>query len=329
MNGSNFVFIIILFILLLSTIIKVILFRNTTYFKITHNGYFSTVYNVGRHGEYLSYKQLRRYEKIGGKFLFNVYLPKDNGETTEIDVLLICSKGVFVIESKNYSGWIFGNESKKMWTQTLPQGRGRASKKEHFLNPIMQNKLHIKALKAVIGDDIPVYSVIAFSERCTLKDITVTDSRIKVINRNYISNAISQLSTLTNVDISQSDIDSLTEKLYPFSQVSEEVKEKHINDINLAHKTEQQLPKNELIEPNTELVTSDEKTIEPQASQVADDTNFNENDTEIQDSKAAVDMKCPLCGGLLALRTAKKGKNAGQQFYGCSNYPKCKFIKKV
>ncbi|MFH0892485.1 MAG: restriction endonuclease [Candidatus Falkowbacteria bacterium] len=36
---------------------------------------------------------------------------------------------------------------------------------------------------------------------------------------------------------------------------------------------------------------------------------------------------CSLCGGKLILRTARKGPNAGHQFYGCSNYPRCKFIK--
>ncbi len=35
---------------------------------------------------------------------------------------------------------------------------------------------------------------------------------------------------------------------------------------------------------------------------------------------------CPKCSSPMALRTAKKGKNTGQQFYGCTNYPKCKTI---
>jgi four helix bundle suffix protein len=32
---------------------------------------------------------------------------------------------------------------------------------------------------------------------------------------------------------------------------------------------------------------------------------------------------CPRCGGLMALRTAKTGRNAGSQFWGCTAYPKC------
>lgn len=34
--------------------------------------------------------------------------------------------------------------------------------------------------------------------------------------------------------------------------------------------------------------------------------------------------KCPLCGELMALRTARQGKNEGSHFWGCTNYPKCK-----
>lgn len=38
-------------------------------------------------------------------------------------------------------------------------------------------------------------------------------------------------------------------------------------------------------------------------------------------------LTCPKCGGKLVLRTARKGSNAGSQFYGCSNYPKCKYTR--
>jgi four helix bundle suffix protein len=34
--------------------------------------------------------------------------------------------------------------------------------------------------------------------------------------------------------------------------------------------------------------------------------------------------KCPDCGELMALRTARQGKNEGSQFWGCTAYPKCK-----
>ena len=38
---------------------------------------------------------------------------------------------------------------------------------------------------------------------------------------------------------------------------------------------------------------------------------------------------CPRCGGKLVVRTAKRGDNVGKQFYGCSNYPKCKYTRNI
>ena len=38
---------------------------------------------------------------------------------------------------------------------------------------------------------------------------------------------------------------------------------------------------------------------------------------------------CPKCGGALALRTTKSGAGAGSQFYGCSGFPKCRYVKKL
>lgn len=207
------------------------LFRRTTYYSITHNSFYKTVTDKGRYGEYLTYRRLKSLEKDGGKFLFNIYLKKDEEKTTEVDVLLIHKKGIFVFESKNYSGWIFGNERQKNWVQTLPQGKGKKALKTYFLNPIAQNSLHIKALKNVIGEELPVYSVVVFSERCTLKDIKVTDSNIPVIKRQNVLQTIKTLSTGTDRNLSAEEIVNVYTQLYPMTQVSEEVKKKHIEDI--------------------------------------------------------------------------------------------------
>jgi hypothetical protein len=49
----------------------------------------------------------------------NLYIPKKDGSTTEIDLIMLSQTGVYVFESKNYSGWIFGDEKSKNWMQTL------------------------------------------------------------------------------------------------------------------------------------------------------------------------------------------------------------------
>lgn len=221
---------IVLFIVIVIKSIENYQFKQTTYYKETHNSFLSTRLDCGRYGEYLTYKYLKGYEKNGGKFLFNCYLPKENNETTELDVILISRDGIFVFESKNYSGWIFGDEKSKKWTQTLPQGKGR-SRKEYFLNPIMQNKLHIKWLKKLISEDIPVHSVIVFSERCTLKKISVKSPDIFVIKRNIIASTVKKISNMYAKKLTEEEITSMYKKLYPYTQVTAQLKEQHISNI--------------------------------------------------------------------------------------------------
>ena len=73
--------------------------------------------NVGQYGEYLTeYALLSRSMEGYYVVLKNLYLPM-KGKTTEIDLLMIHEKGIFVFESKNYSGWIFGSEDQLKWTQ--------------------------------------------------------------------------------------------------------------------------------------------------------------------------------------------------------------------
>lgn len=268
-------------------------FKQGSYYKVTHNSFMSTIFDKGRNGEYQIYKRLRNHENKGGKFLFNCYLPKENGETTEIDVLLINENGIFVFESKNYSGWIFGDEKSKNWTQTLPQGRGR-SHKEHFFNPIMQNKVHIKWLRSLVGDQIPLFSIIAFSERCTLKKVNVTSQDVLVIKRYEIESAVNQAGRLKNTKLSLEEINEVYNILYPLTQVSDEQKLQHINYIKNNH--------------STPLVNNEK---------------INYSDTA--EKNDPVPQICPKCGAQLVLRTAMKGINEGQQFYGCSSYPKCRW----
>ena len=45
-------------------------------------------------------------------------LPVGN-DTTQIDHVVVSPYGVFVIETKNYSGWIFGDSRSRVWTQTF------------------------------------------------------------------------------------------------------------------------------------------------------------------------------------------------------------------
>ena len=296
-------------VIILVIISKNIKYKKKTYFLITKNPYYKVRFDKGLLGEYAIYKKLQYLEKEGTKFLFNVYIPKENEETTEIDVLMISSNGIYVFESKNYSGWIFGNEKQKYWTQTLPSGRGR-SLKTQFLNPIIQNKGHIKYLKNIVGEDINVRSIIVFSERCTFKDLTLKSEEIKVINRYDLAYTIQDLLKYApKVKLEQNLIDEIYEKLYPYTQVSEEIKNQHIENIK-----------------------------KPQENQKTNSFDMVENVQSIKEEQAvgveaansSLDVSediCPRCGGKLVKRVAKTGKYAGNNFMGCTNYPKCRYIK--
>lgn len=75
--------------------------------------------------------------------LHNIVLKTDLGDTTQIDFVVLSIYGVFVIEVKNYSGWVFGSVDNRDWTHIVHR------KKYKFMNPLRQNYKHIKALSFI------------------------------------------------------------------------------------------------------------------------------------------------------------------------------------
>ena len=227
--------IIILFIILGVIIYKYIQnYKESSYYKITNNSFFEVCFDKGKFGEYLTYKKLKSYEEIGDKFLFNLYIPTSDNKTTELDLIMITKKGIIVFESKNYSGWIFGDEKSRMWMQTLPNGKGK-SHKSQFFNPILQNKGHINNLKNLLDDDIPIFSIITFSERCTLKKVPENTNDIKVINRDIVDYAVRKIYDTNPNVIEQEKVIDLYNNLYKYTQTSEKIKQEHIQNIRDNH----------------------------------------------------------------------------------------------
>ncbi len=286
-------------------------YKKTAYYKTLKLPYYSVRLNKGHYGEYMSYKLLKGYEENGAKFLFNVYIPKSETETTEIDVMMISQYGLFVIESKNYSGWIFGDENQYKWTQTLATGKGK-SHKEHFYNPIKQNRSHINYLNTYLDENLPVYSIIAFSDRCKLKSIKVTSPDIKVINRSAILAIVNGFCNLSSPQLTQEKIDEIYNRLYPLTQVDDTVKQQHINNIN-SKKTKAGPPVNNTSKTNQQQATQPQIT-QPQTNQTQNTQQGN---------------ICPRCGAALVIRKTKKGENAGKEFWGCSSFPKCRYKKEI
>lgn len=258
---------------------------------------------VGRRGEKLTENELKLVKLFGrkGKILRNIYIPKDNGETSEIDVLFITQKGLFVIESKNYSGWIFGDEKSTYWTVMLSN-----KTKNKFYNPVMQNRTHIKWLDQYLNHTIPLFSIIAFSERCELKKVSMVSSDIHVIKRDRMYATIRSIWDSNADSLDDKQVDEIYEQLKVLTNVDEAVKAAHIKSIQ-------------------------ERYIIPKGSkspEIFDNKAQGKNFSEEQ-PKETESPKCPKCGANLILRTASKGANAGKNFYGCSNFPKCKYIQNI
>ncbi|WP_066738140.1 nuclease-related domain-containing protein [Cupriavidus sp. D384] len=64
--------------------------------------------------------------------------------TTQVDHILVSRFGVFVIETKDYSGWIFANGKHAKWTQVL------FKRKSQFQNPVFQNLRHLRAVQQLL-----------------------------------------------------------------------------------------------------------------------------------------------------------------------------------
>lgn len=99
----------------------------------------------------------------------DLYLQKRNSEFSQIDIVVATPQGLLAIEVKDYSGWLFGNEKQRYWTQVLNYGK----EKYRFYNPIMQNAGHIKALREQSEQfaHLPIFNIVLFAGNCTLKNV--------------------------------------------------------------------------------------------------------------------------------------------------------------
>lgn len=198
--------------------------------------------------------------------IHNVTLPTPDG-TTQIDHIIVSRYGVFVIETKNMKGWIFGSEKQAQWTQKIYKQTFK------FQNPLRQNYKHTKALESVL--DLPsgvIHSVVVFIGASALK--TPLPANV-TIGGGYVS--------------------------YINSFRSEVLSDAQVTDI---------------------VGRIQEGRLTPSRQ-----TNRQHVERLKQRSNPNAERKCPACGSAMVLRNAKRGKNAGNQFWGCSEYPQCKTVQ--
>ena len=183
--------------------------------------------NTGQIGEFATEFALTN-DNLQGELIVlkNLYVPT-NGRTTEIDLLMIHEKGIFVFESKNYSGWIFGTEEQLNWTQSLRNGE-----KNKFYNPIRQNRNHIRALGEYLQIPVSEFtSYIVFSERCVLKKVPENTSNVVVVRRPDMLKKLRKTIKEAPLKYTHEEISAIAEKLRKLGSVDEKKKDAHVKNI--------------------------------------------------------------------------------------------------
>lgn len=204
--------------------------------------------------------------------VYNDILIRNGKYTTQVDHIIISRYGIFVLETKNIHGKVYGNGHAEFWKQYLPDiGYKRCgSTQEHQLrNPIWQNEGHIKTLlRLVFGDGVPVYGIVVFPNDA---DLMITADK-PVLHMREVVPFIKQY---CNIVITSDQMNFYRRRLFEVISTSESDRKVHLENVY--------------------------------------------RNKERRDS-AVAHGKCPKCGGNLILRKGKYG-----DFYGCSNYPRCKY----
>lgn len=133
-----------------------ILFASAVYFRINQARI------LGKRGERKVASKLLSLSKEYK--LFNDIYIEVEGRSIQIDHVIMSQYGIFVIETKNYSGWIYGTGKSDYWTKNV------FGTKFRFRNPLKQNYAHIKSLQTLL--EVPqnkFFSIVVFLNDATLK----------------------------------------------------------------------------------------------------------------------------------------------------------------
>lgn len=253
--------------------------------------------------------------------MHDLYLEK-NGLSAQIDFLVITRKHIFVIECKNLYGNIEidenGNFIRQKWF-------GKTCRKEGFPSPVSQNERHLNILKEIrreyknnfltqgLFDKLfpeTYRSIVVLANPKTILDAKNAPENIRkiVIRSDQLIAHIKKIEDQDDsVKSSEKEMHDLLDSFIKYSKS---------NKSDYAKKYEKML---------TELIANKvehPKYIPTERNNQNIVKNFNEKST-------STEKICPKCGKPLALKTAKKGANAGKQFWGCSGFPKCWYKEKI
>lgn len=111
-------------------------------------------------------------------------------DLVQIDCMVIDRSGVYVFESKDYVGWIYAHGNRVHWTQVSAYGKN----KHQFYSPVKQNESHIAAVRTIVGDDVPIYSVVVFGREAELKVLVDLPENCVVCTQAAVRRVMTQMS---------------------------------------------------------------------------------------------------------------------------------------
>lgn len=206
-------------------------YAKSPYFS--HRSYREFSREHGRYGEFQLWRKARRALGKNTVWFRNLYLPKEDESTLEIDLVAVSCRGVFVFESKNYDGRIYGNEKYPNWFQMIRKDVRQAPRKYTFFNPIMQNAMHCRHLARILEEkDIPIYSYVVFGNRCTLKNIEYKKGKAVVCRQYSVAGHIRKHKRTLNYK----RVSDIGQKLEGYGVISYKQKLAHVQAISNKHK---------------------------------------------------------------------------------------------
>lgn len=118
---------------------------------------------IGHIGEYWTKQELKKLPKDIYKTLNNIMISV-NEKTSQIDHIVVSKYGIFVIETKQYNGYITGSKYDMKWERKV------GNKKYYYSNPIRQNYGHVKALSELLNmDEKKVFNIVCIPSTAKLK----------------------------------------------------------------------------------------------------------------------------------------------------------------
>ena len=182
----------------------------------------------GRDGEFQLWRKARGVLGKDAVWFCNLYLPKKDGTTCEIDLLALSCRGVFVFESKNYNGWIYADVKKPYWYQMVRTNLKRPPKKYSFFNPVMQNAMHLHCLQSLLlpySDKI--FPLTVFGNRCRIKKLDLADKNV-ICKIGQFKNRLRKYKKGT---LTSEDIQEMCRVLTPYRKTTYTDKLQHIANI--------------------------------------------------------------------------------------------------